>query len=460
MTLADEIYDEARDLVGRRLGLDFPANRRSEFERALAAAAPVRSAADRRRWLDRLRALPTASSEWRELASRLTIGETYFFRDEACFAALERELLPELIATRRRRGNRRLRIWSAGCATGEEPYSLAIVLDRLLQDRDDWTLTILATDVDTVALQAARRGLYRSWSFRGTPSSTREQYFRRRGARSFQIDRRLLGMVSFAPLNLNDDAYPSPLTDTNAMDLVLCRNVLMHFSATARRLAAARLAAALLPGGWFITSAVEADANVFRELLPITRQGAIFFRKPGADAGPPPEGRDLAAARAAPPSAPCAPAPSAEATRPAWRGSRRAPAADPAEASLDAIRELANRGDLEEAGRALEIVLARDRLDVDAHLLLAAIRREQGRLEEASGALRRAIYLRPDSAAAYLLLGSLLLQRGARARAARAWRTLLALLAALPDDEEVPGCDGFTAGRLRSTAAAYLEMQG
>ena len=103
---------------------------------------------------------------WKRLASDLTIGETYFFRDSGVFAALEGEVLPPLIAKRRSEGNPRLRIWSAGCATGEEPYSLAIVLDRLLPDRTGWAVTVLATDIDNAALETARQGL-RSTRSRG-----------------------------------------------------------------------------------------------------------------------------------------------------------------------------------------------------------------------------------------------------------------------------------------------------
>ena len=111
--------------------------------------------------------------------AELTIGETYFFRHRAQFDALERTILPDLIA--RRSQERRLRIWSAGCATGEEPYSLAILLDRMLPDREAWSVMILGTDINRASLEQAQRGTYRSWSFRGVDQATQRRYFTRSG---------------------------------------------------------------------------------------------------------------------------------------------------------------------------------------------------------------------------------------------------------------------------------------
>lgn len=103
------------------------------------------------------------------LVHDLLIGETHFFRNRPQFEALEKHILPEIIS--RRRAARRLRIWSAGCATGEEPYSLAILLHRLLPDLADWNILILATDINRQALQQAQRGVYGPWSFREVPDT-------------------------------------------------------------------------------------------------------------------------------------------------------------------------------------------------------------------------------------------------------------------------------------------------
>jgi len=157
MKLSHEMIVQAQELVARRLGLDFPEARRADLERGLLRASRTSVAGGPETYLDWLATLPDQDPEWGRLAGQLTVGETYFFRDQACFGALEQEVLPPLIRLRREEGLLRLRLWSAGCATGEEPYSLAILLDRLLPDRSEWALTILATDVNPASLEAARR---------------------------------------------------------------------------------------------------------------------------------------------------------------------------------------------------------------------------------------------------------------------------------------------------------------
>lgn len=214
MKLSPEICDRALTLIASRLGLDFPERRQADLERGLVRALQTGAISDPEIYLAWLATLPDESPEWRRLAGHLTVGETYFFRDRACFEALEQQVLPSLIAARRADGVLRIRIWSAGCATGEEPYSLAILLDRLLFDLSDWALTILATDINPEALETARRGRYREWAFRETPAWVRDRYFQRRGGETLELDPRIRRMVTFAPLNLAEDGYPNIVTNT------------------------------------------------------------------------------------------------------------------------------------------------------------------------------------------------------------------------------------------------------
>jgi chemotaxis protein methyltransferase CheR len=404
------------------------------------------------RYLAWLAAAPDEDPELRRLAARLTIGETHFFRDGAAFEVLERHVLPSLITTRRAEGNLRLRLWSAACATGEEAYSLAIQLDRLLGDRADWSVTILATDINAEALEVAQRGLYRDWSFRGTPAWVRERYFRRQRDQMFELDPRIRGMVTFAPLNLAADGYPSVVTNTGAMDLVFCRNVLMYFTRDAQRATVARLQRSLVTGGWLLVSPAEASVELLRPLVPFNHPEVTFYRK---DAG-------LAAA--------WAPETNAVVTSDLVASLPERitlPAADQADGSkaearnhLERARALADLGNLDQARRLCAAALEKNRLDPEPHLLLAAICQERGEIPAALEALRGVLYLAPDLAPAHFLLGSLLLRQGKRRRGRRCIETTVALLEPLPRDELVPGGDGLTAGRLLETARAYLEAAG
>lgn len=461
MRFSDDVCRQARDLIASRLGLALSEARLATLEQGLLSlchAAAPRSPETALTWLA---ALPNESPEWTQLASQLTVGETYFFRDQASFAALEQEVLPALIAARRAVGLLQLRLWSAGCATGEEPYSLAILLDRLLPDRTAWHLTILATDIHLQALQLARQGRYRAWSFRAAPTWLLERYCQRREAQTFEVAPRIRQMVTFMPLNLvAESARPMPV-QPGMMDVILCRHVLMYFTPEAQRATVGRLQRALVPGGWLVVSAVEASAALLQPLLPVNLPGALFYRKAPTALVPALPGRAPGTLLAAP-AAPVAgvhasgtlgpPQSSATPSRTVQPASPLNPAT-----ALQRARVLADRGDLEPARDLCKAALVQNRLDPEAHVLLAVISQECGELAEALAALRRAIYLAPHAVSAHLLLGGLLLRQGEWRRGRRSIETALDLLRPVPRHETVPCSGGVTAGRLLDTARAYLE---
>jgi chemotaxis protein methyltransferase CheR len=449
MTLTAELHREAEILVSRRLGLRLPEERRADVDRAFLEGLGSSRLPSPEAYLAWLAGLPDGSPEWARIASRLTVGETYFFRDRACFEALEQHVLPALIAARRSEGLLRLRLWSAGCATGEEPYSLAILIDRLIPDHSTWAITLLATDINLEALEIAQRGYYREWSLRETPPWVRDRYFRSRRGETFELEPRIREMVTFAPLNLAEDGYPSLVTNTGAMDLIFCRNVLMYFGHEAQRECVARLQRALVTGGWLVLSPVEASAELLRPLIPVELPGAIFHRKdrpfdvPLPSPAWPVETPPLPA-----PEAPVAlEMPSEQPARPVSGGDGEL---------LAKARFLADQGELETARLLAEAAVAQDRLDPEKHLLVAAICQELGDIAAAREGLRRAIYLAPDSAPAHFLLGALLLRGGERRRGRRCLENAIRILEALPSEQAVDGAGGLTAGRLKETARAYL----
>lgn len=454
MTLAEQVGRQARTLIATRLGLDFPENRRRDLEQGFLRAFCASSITQPEQYLNWLTTLPDGSPEWWRLAGHLTVGETYFFRDHSCFEALEQQVLPSIIASRRAEGVLRLRLWSAGCATGEEAYSLAILADRLLPDRSDWVVTILATDINPDALEKAQRAVYREWAFRATPEWLRSLYLRRRGAEAFEVDPTIREMVAFAPLNLAGEGYPSLVTNTGAMDLILCRNVLMYFTPDAQQATVARLQRALVTGGWLVVSPVEASAELLSPLVPVNFPGATAYRKeshPQATPQTEPKLFNLPAYEA--------PADEPEPAVPHAPHEQRAEVPPASPADLQHAKVLADQGKLEDAVRLCESVLAQDRLDHEAYFLLAAIAQERGEVMAALEALRRVVYLAPDFASAHFLLGSILLRQGQHKQGLRSMETVVRLLSALPCDEEMPGSDGLMAGRLLETARAYLEIR-
>ncbi|MBD3317121.1 MAG: hypothetical protein GF344_15145, partial [Chitinivibrionales bacterium] len=211
------------------------------------------------------------------LASHLTVGETYFFRDRKALEVLRRSVLASLIQMRRN-SSRTLRLWSAGCSTGEEPYTLAMMLMGMLPDWQKWHITILATDININFLAKAARGCYGEWSFRETPSAIRERFFRKTSDGKYEIHSRVRDMVNFSYLNLATDAYPSVLNNTNAMDLILCRNVLMYFEKDRAREVINKFHRSLLDGGYLLVSPVESSNRHFPQFKPVLFDGVTIYR--------------------------------------------------------------------------------------------------------------------------------------------------------------------------------------
>jgi chemotaxis protein methyltransferase CheR len=325
--LSEICYQRFSDLVRARSGIELPAVRRPDLEKAVMKTMDELGLASPEALLDYLTAAGHDGVALEGVVSRITVGETHFFRNQPQFAALEEHILPQLIEARR--GVRRLRIWSAGCATGEEPYSLAIALQHCLPDLANWNVLILATDINRSALANAQKGVYGAWSFRETSPQFQAEYFDA-VERKFVIKPSLRAMVTFAYLNLVEDRYPSMFTNTQAMDLIFCRNVLIYFSEATNRGVVERLGQCLTPGGWLVVGHAEPSQLMFRSFTVHNFPGTILYQKPGdgvAGFPSPPSTREKVTRRRLPDVGPTFAAPPARpARRPrGWRGLRRAP---------------------------------------------------------------------------------------------------------------------------------------
>jgi chemotaxis protein methyltransferase CheR len=274
---SDVEYQLVRALVRERSGIELGDTGARQLDRAVWQALAA-SGMDGPRELCAYMSGPEGQATLDSFLGELAVGESHFFRSRVQFDTLSREVLPGLLAARR--GSRRLRVWSAGCATGEEPYSIAILLERLLPDINDWDVLVLATDMSSAALEAARRGVYRRWSFREVPDEIVRTYFVDRGDR-LELLPRIRDRVSFAALNLVVDRYPSLLSNTLEMDLVLCRNVLIYFSEALAAGVVVRLGEALADGGWLVLSQAESGLAHGAALRPRRIGGTLMHQKLG-----------------------------------------------------------------------------------------------------------------------------------------------------------------------------------
>jgi chemotaxis protein methyltransferase CheR len=481
------------NLIAERMGLHFPRERWDDLQRGLAGAAQEFGFADAGACVSWLMSAPPTQAQIEVLASHLTVGETYFYRDTKTLEALAQNILPDLIRARRGR-EQRLRFWSAACCSGEEPYSLAILLHRLLPDMADWRVTITATDINPRFLHKAVAGKYGEWSFRNAPPWLKARYFDRTADGRYTIVPEIGKMVTFAHLNLVEDVYPSLATDTNAMDIIFCRNVMMYFTPPQRNKLLGKLHHALVDGGWLAVSPSETSHTLFPQFVPVNFPGAIFYQKsdarPSTEQRPTPAPCSAIAAVFAPaiePPSPSTPAvlsaktrPLAPANRPAaaeseataavaaellYQQNRYAEAADTMVASLTRhapdreafsllARALANQGKLADALTWCERWIDADKIDPAGHYLRAVVLLEQGDPQQARVCLQRALYLDPDFVLAHFALGNLARSRGKSGESNKHFDNTLKLLRAYRSDDLLPESDGLTAGRLTETLTA------
>ncbi|MBC9210102.1 protein-glutamate methyltransferase, partial [Roseomonas aerophila] len=232
-------------------------------------------------YLDRLQDPALGEAEWTALEAEITIGETFFFRYAEQFAALRQTILPQLLE--RNRATRRLRIWSAGCANGSEPYSLAILLHELLGDAlPDWRITILGTDLNEASLAAAREAVFSPWSLRSLPAELRERDFTAEG-RGWRLRPRHRAMVRFQRHNLLDLLEPGAALEMNEFDLILCRNVLIYFHPETVPQLVRALAERLVPGGWLLLGHAEPQPGFARFLRPVSLPGTAAWHREAED---------------------------------------------------------------------------------------------------------------------------------------------------------------------------------
>jgi len=347
-------------------------------------------------------------------------GETYFFRDHDQFTLLQLRLLPELIALQRE--TRTLRLCSAGCSSGEEVYSLAMLIDMLLPQRDAWKIFILGLDIDRSALEKARAARYTQWSFRSMPPSHKQRYFTQQGAQ-WQLDESIREMVTLRQADLIRQSFPDD--ELREMDLILCRNVFIYFKDRIVTEVADKLAASLRDGGYLVSGHTELIGHPVKRLQSrLFAEGVVYQRMTGAlpEASP-----VVSACRPPPVMAPEIPT---------------VPIVVPDAACLLATaRSLADTGQYDQAEQACNQAMRLAPLVPGAYFLLAQLAQLKGAFDRAAHLLDQALYLAPDDIAACLERAALWERSEHPQQAQRLRLAALDLARARPGDETVEPYD-------------------
>lgn len=273
----EKLIEISRKIVDL-LGLNFQPNQFVDMERRLKATAkelkiePVISAIYS--WIFK----PELTNiEFKTLSANLTIGETYFFRERKALDLFKNKIIPNLL-NQRQNSKKQLKIWSAGCSSGEEPYTLAIILKEYFPELYDWEITIMATDISPVAIQKALKGEYTDWSFRENDPYIKNKYFTYSN-KLWKLNSDIKKMVTFSYLNLSKNSYPSSITHTENMDVIFCRNVMMYFTQQVIKEVSNRFYNSINENGWLITSQVELNDEYFSNFERILFEKAIFYQK-------------------------------------------------------------------------------------------------------------------------------------------------------------------------------------
>lgn len=502
------------ELLTERAGLTFSPSRRAGAEEAMARVMRQQGVSDPGSFADRLQQDERALDA---LIADVTIGETYFFREPAQLEYIRRSVLPAL---RNTPDGRPMRIWSAGCATGEEPYTLAIMLR---EDQPASSARIVGTEVSRPRLDAARRARYTRWSLRSLAEPVINRYFHQRGSH-YLLRPDIRAMVDFGYLNLAGTEYPGGPLDLRGMDLVLCRNVLIYFDRETIVEVAERLLASLSEDGWLFLGAsdpplidlvpcevvvtgaglayrrvsekrtrsravaapVSPLATVVTQGLYTTIQESVMDSVAAPDAAGDPHAmsadswpdvaapaatsvanprhdESVATGESSEPAAGVYSAAAAYEARDYQLAAREAASAlergyESAELRVLLVRSLANVGALTEAGEACAAALEAHPTHAELAYLHALLLAESGLVVQAVSAARRALFLDRRLVVAHMLLGGLLARVNDVEGARRSFDNAEKLIESLAPEAMVPASDGEPVRRVREAARVQRDL--
>jgi len=274
-TLTPELYQRFVDLIYKRTGIWFESNKRYFVDKRLDERIAELGLENYREYYQLLK-FSTDETEMQQLVNRLTINETYFFRDFPQLQGFAEEALLQVIKEKVATGDKKIRLWSAGCSTGEEPYTLAIILLEMLPDPEKWIIEILASDINTRVLNVARKGFYNSRSVKDVPLEYLERYFTQRLDMNI-LNMKVRNMVTFKIINLMEE---KDMKAQKNYDFIFCRNVLIYFDNESRLSVLNRYYHSLRSGGFIYLGHSESVARITNSFKMKRIGSNIVYYKP------------------------------------------------------------------------------------------------------------------------------------------------------------------------------------
>ena len=271
--LPEEVFRLIRDLIRDYCGIYFDDGSRHLIEKRLSRRVQTRHLTNFRDYFRYLLYDRNREEELTSIVDVLTVNETYFFREKNQLKTFSEEVLPEIRETKK--DTKRLRIWSAGCSTGEEPYTIAMLILET-GSFGDWTVEILGSDINQRVLHVARGGLYRKNSFRATENFFINKYFTEQNG-LYRIADKVKQHVNFNLLNLLD---PYKVKLVGKMDIIFCRNVLIYFDLLSRKKVVDIFSEQLVGGGYLLLGHAESLMNISTAFKLKHFQHDMLYQKP------------------------------------------------------------------------------------------------------------------------------------------------------------------------------------
>lgn len=276
LKISDSEFTQLRDFIYAQSGIYVADNRKYLLENRLSNRLKELNLKNFGEYHHYLRYDPRKTQEINRLFESVTTNETSFYRNPPQLKVFQDKILPEVIEAQRKLGQKRLNIWSAGCSTGEEPYTLAIIIHEVLRKEiSAWSVKITANDLSEAVLQSARRGVYNDYTLRTTPKDIVGKYFVPEEG-MFKVKPEVKRLVSFGPINLSDRVA---LKRIDRSQVVFCRNVIIYFDDEMKKKAISGFYDNLVTGGFLFIGHSESLHNISRAFKPVHHPGAIIYKK-------------------------------------------------------------------------------------------------------------------------------------------------------------------------------------
>ena len=474
--IADEHFEKLLQIFEQYVGTSHLKLRKRELYKSLSMGAAKLGFSSTQELIDNL-VKSNGSNGIDSLIEYFTVGETYFFRHKQCFDVIESDILSSLMNVACNEARCELNIWCAACSSGEEPYSLAMLLDHSELLPPGWRVNIYASDINQEFLKRAMAGIYSEWSFRELPEEYLRKYLKPVGKNRYELEQRIRQKVKFFSYNLLSPEYPD--IPVRKLDLILCRNVLIYFNKKQIHSIFSKFQSLLHEDGWLLTSPAEVAADPDCNLKPVSCSGVYFYRKSHPE--PEPSGsidnnikqknrtvRQATERRAKSVPRPSKPKPAPVPKEPdaikqipssellSTAKDRKAKVSPEQAAGM--ARCCADAGQLELALHWSNIAVNGDNLNPETHYLHAQILRENGDIDAALRELKNVLFLDPDFIAGYFTGGMLQLKNGNQKEALRNLRNAEKLLSKMDDSREVAGCEGITVRNMRETILKIISQ--